>query len=131
MYHKTNHRKFLLQAHIVIVTKYRRRLFSGSVPLSLKSTITELAQGLKFEVVTMETDKDHLHILISYDTTVCISDIVKHIKQKTTHHFWKKHPEIMRKHYWKKRILWSDCYFACSVGDASAETIQHYIENQG
>lgn len=131
MYRKTNHRKFLLQAHIVLVTKYRRKLFFDLVPLDLKSSITELAQKLKFEIVAMETDKDHLHILISYDTTTCVFDIVKHLKQKTMHHLWETYPEMMRTHYWEKKILWSDGYFVCSVGDASTETIQHYIDNQG
>ncbi|MCI1451699.1 MAG: transposase [Lachnospiraceae bacterium] len=27
--------------------------------------------------------------------------------------------------------MWSDGYFAASVGDASSETIQEYIANQG
>ncbi|EAJ0730349.1 IS200/IS605 family transposase, partial [Campylobacter coli] len=26
---------------------------------------------------------------------------------------------------------WSDGYFACSVGEATPETIKKYIENQG
>ena len=32
---------------------------------------------------------------------------------------------------WKKRIFWSDGYFACSIGEVSSAIIQKYIENQG
>lgn len=33
----------------------------------------------------METDKDHIHFSVSYDTTDKVCDIVKTIKQETTH----------------------------------------------
>ena len=33
--------------------------------------------------------------------------------------------------YWKKKIFWSDGYFACSIGEVSSSTIQKYIESQG
>lgn len=33
----------------------------------------------------METDKDHIHFLIEYDTIDRFCDIVKVIKQETTH----------------------------------------------
>jgi putative transposase len=32
---------------------------------------------------------------------------------------------------WKRQILWSDGYFACSIGQVSQKTIEHYIQNQG
>ncbi|MBO6159361.1 MAG: transposase, partial [Firmicutes bacterium] len=31
----------------------------------------------------------------------------------------------------KKRILWSDGYFAASIGQVSQEIIERYIEEQG
>ena len=36
-----------------------------------------------------------------------------------------------RKGYWKKKIFWSNGYFACSIGEVSSTTIQRYIESQG
>lgn len=38
---------------------------------------------------------------------------------------------FLSKQYWKKRIFWSDGYFACSIGEVSSATIQKYIESQG
>ncbi|WP_261875584.1 transposase [Vibrio rarus] len=32
---------------------------------------------------------------------------------------------------WKKRTFGSDGYFVCSVGNASADTVRKYIEDQG
>ena len=47
--------------------------------------------------------------------------IVKLIKQQN----------FLSKQYWKKKIFWSDGYFACSIGEVSSATIQKCIESQG
>ena len=79
----------------------------------------------------METDKDHIHLLISYDTTDSICEIVKRLKQETTYKVWVKHSKVLGRQYWKRKIFWSDGYFACSIGEVSTATIQRYIETQG
>ncbi len=79
----------------------------------------------------METDKDHIHLLLCYDTTTCVVDIIKKLKQETTYYLWQKYYNLLIKQYWKKKIFWSDGYFVCSIGEVSATTIQKYIENQG
>ena len=78
----------------------------------------------------MDTDKDHMHFLIRYDTTDRVCDIVKIVKQETTYYLWQKYGSFLSKQYWKKRIFWSDGYFACSIGEASSAIIQKYIESQ-
>lgn len=84
-----------------------------------------------YEIIAMEADKDHMHFLISYDTTDRVCDIVKIVKQETTYCLWQKYGSFLSKQYWKKRIFWSDGYFACSIGEVSSATIQKYIESQG
>ena len=66
----------------------------------------------------MDTDKDHMHFLIRYDTTDRVCDIVKIVKQETTYYLWQKYGSFLSKQYWKKRIFWSDGYFACSIGES-------------
>ena len=79
----------------------------------------------------METDVDHIHVLLEYDTTERICDIVKELKQKSTYYLWEQFSSMLKSEYWKKKIFWSDGYFACSIGEVSKNTIQHYIKNQG
>ena len=33
--------------------------------------------------------------------------------------------------FWVEKTFWSDGYFVCTTGDASADTIRQYIEEQG
>ena len=130
-YNRHNRRKYNLKVHIVLVTKYRKKLLKGSITDDVKQKIFDIANTRGYEIIAMEADKDHLHFLISYDTTDRVCDIVKIVKQETTYYLWQKYGSFLSKQYWKKRIFWSDGYFACSIGEVSSATIQKYIESQG
>ena len=97
----------------------------------MKQKILDIANIRGYEIIAMETDKDHIHFLLSYDATDRVCDIVKIVKQETTYYLWQKYNSVLSKQCWKKKIFWSDGYFACSIGEVSSATIQKYIESQG
>ena len=130
-YNRHNRQKYSLKVHIVLVTKYRKQLLKGSIADDVKQKIFDIANTRGYEIIAMEADKDHMHFLISYDTTDRVCDIVKIVKQETTYYLWQKYGSFLSKQYWKKRMFWSDGYFACSIGEVSSATIQKYIESQG
>ena len=130
-YNRHNRRKYSLKVYIVLVTKYRKKLLKGSIADDVKQKIFDIPNTRGYEIIAMEADKDHMHFLISYDTTDMVCDIVKIVKQETTYYLWQKYGSFLSKQYWKKRIFWSDGYFACSIGEVSSATIQKYIESQG
>ena len=129
-YYRHNRRKYSLKVHIVLVTKYRK-LLQGSIADDVKQKILDITNTRGYEIIAMETDKDHIHFLLSYDATDRVCDIVKIVKQETTYYLWQKYNSVLSKQYWKKKIFWSDGYFACSIGEVSSATIQKYIESQG
>ena len=128
-YNRHNRRKYSLKVHIVLVNKYRK-LLQGSIADDVKQKILDIANTRGYEIIAMETDKDHIHFLLSYDATDRVCDIVKIVKQETTYYLWQKYNSVLSKQYWKKKIFWSDGYFACSIGEVSSATIQKYIESQ-
>lgn len=130
-YHRHNRRKYSLKVHIVLVTKYRKQTLKGIIADDTKQKIYDICNIRGYEIIAMETDRDHIHILLEYDTTDRVCDIVKNLKQETTHYLWQKYTGFLSSQYWKKKIFWSDGYFACSIGEVSEKTIQKYIENQG
>lgn len=130
-YYRRHRRKYNLKVHIVIVTKYRKQLLRGRMADDVKQKIFDIANGSDWYIIAMETDKDHIHILLEYDTTDRVCDIVKALKQYTTNYLWQEYGNFLSRQYWKKRIFWSDGYFACSIGEVSAATIRKYIESQG
>ena len=130
-YNRHNRRKYSLKVYIVLVTKYRKQLLKGSITDDVKQEILDIANTRGYEIIAIETDKDHIHFLLSYDTSDIVCDIVKIVKQETTYHLWQKYSSVLSRQYWKEKTFWSDGYFACSIGEVSSATIQKYVESQG
>lgn len=129
-YASKNRHKFLLKCHLIFVCKYRRNILDGYLSEYIKQKCIEISKDANFEIETIETDKDHIHFMISYPPSVSVSSIVRKLKQETTYYAWKKFPEL-RKVYWKENTFWSDGYFVCSIGNANSDTIRKYIKSQG
>ena len=132
-YHMKSHCKYMIKLHIIFVTKYRKHILDGEVDDDMKQIIYEISQmeDSLFSIDSMETDKDHVHILVDIDLNVSATSIVSRVKQMSTNRIWKKHSETLNKIYWKENTFWSDGYFVCSTGNANMETIKKYIEEQG
>lgn len=131
-YDRGSHSKYSLKLHITLVTKYRRGLLADiKVDRYLKEMIYECLSSLEISTEAIESDIDHIHLLIQYRPHISVSTIIRNLKSYRNYHLWKKYPDVMRRYYWKRKNLWSDGYFACSIGQVSADTIRTYIENQG
>ena len=72
----------------------------------------------KFQKVAnkVKTDKDHVHILLQYNPTESITNIVSRLKQHSTYEAWEYHWYFLSHQYWKEKTLWSDGYFVASIG---------------
>ena len=111
-YNRRNRRKYSLKVHIVLVTKYRKALLQNGIDDFVKRAISYPADQNDWTIIAMETDKDHIHILLEHDTIERICDIISIIKQRTTRWLWIRYRDVLSKQYWKKHIFWSDGYFA-------------------
>lgn len=47
----------------------------------------------------MESDKDHIHLLIDYEPKVSILQIVRRLKQESTIDLWRVHENELKKHF--------------------------------
>ena len=130
-YYRGGSCKYKLTVHLVFVTKFRYKTLTGKLDNDLNKIILDLANENDWYVQILETDVDHIHILLDYHQTDSISNIVKILKQQSTYRIWQLHPELRKTYYDAKYMFWSGGYFACSIGDASNETIRQYIEKQG
>ena len=130
-YQHRRHNKNLLMVHIILVSKYRKAIFHGTFRDDIKQYIFDVCVQNHWYIKRMETDKDHIHILVQYNPSDSVADIVSKIKQHSTFLVWKHHEPFLRKYYWGGKFFWSDGYFAVSIGQVSQATIERYIENQG
>ena len=129
-YETRNLSKFLLMYHVIFVCKYRKQILN---PISeeLKQIIYDISKESDFKLLEMETDKDHIHFLIKSEPKVSVLAIVRRLKQESTIRLWKTQKEYLRKCYWNENTLWSDGYFASTIGNVSKEAAEYYIRNQG
>ena len=131
-YISSNHSKYLIKYHIILVCKYRKKvMLDKDMDSSVKNILLNVAENSDFCIEVMETDKDHVHLLIAAHPKLSPLQIVRKLKQETTYRIWKEKESVLHRIYWRERTFWTDGYFVSTIGNVSQETVKHYIENQG
>ena len=130
-YISKNHSKFLIKYHIILVCKYRKQLLVGAVEYDMKKIMRHISEMSDFDIEVMETDKDHLHMMVRSEPKLSPLQIVRRLKQMSISAVWKKYRDFLRHNFYKEYTFWTDRYFVSSIGNVSQETIKKYIENQG
>ncbi|MGJ0298529.1 IS200/IS605 family transposase [Aliarcobacter cryaerophilus] len=125
-YKSNNNIVFSCKYHIVWCPKYRRKVLVDDVEKRLKEIINELALELNVEIIEMETDKDHIHILIDIDPQFGVMKFIRLAKGRSS--------KLLRDefHHLKTKLptLWTNSAFISTVGGASLEIVKQYIESQ-
>jgi putative transposase len=129
-YKKQSHSVYYTRYHLVISTKYRRRILKAGIGEYLKKMIIGIGQrNPEIEMIEVNTDQDHVHLLLSFPPKYAISEVVRMIKANTGDKMRKKFPWL-DKVYWGTGGIWSIGYFV-STADINEDTIRRYIEMQG
>lgn len=116
--------------HIVIVTKYRKKIFNEGVFAYFDLRLAEVSEHyplIKFRVVNH--DKDHIHMAVTIPPTIGVGKAVGIIKQNTARMLKQKFP-FVKEVYWGTESVWSEGYFVTTVG-INEDQIKQYIEQQG
>ena len=113
----------MLQVHLIFVVKYRKKLLEGSLNDDILQKLFDISKKYDFEIKTMNSDADHLHMLVSMKPSISVSQIVRVLKQESTIYVWKKYKQYLKTHFWKEHTFWSDGYFVASIGNANEKTI--------
>lgn len=130
-YKRNRHSCYLLEYHLVVVTKYRHPIIIGK----LRERLIELAKYVIEEcwgctISTIDTDTDHIHVLFYAAPQVQLSKLVNNFKTVTSRHLRKEFADDLSEYYWKP-YFWSDSYFICTASDRTHEMIKRYIQEQG
>lgn len=131
-YKSGSHNKYLLQYHLIVVCKYRKKLLTAPNIISdVKRLSLECTKHHNVVIHYREVDKDHIHYRIETTPNSNLSNLVRTMKSYITYHIWKKYSAYLSKCFWKEKTFFSDEYFISSIGNVSQETLKSYIENQG
>lgn len=119
---------YSIQYHLVWCVKYRHKVLVKEVEKRLKELLNGLAEENNFTIVTMETDKDHIHLLIECTPQNYIPDMLKALKGVTARLLIKEFPELKSK-LWGGH-LWNPSYFVATVSENTEAQIKEYIGKQ-
>lgn len=129
-YKKTSHAMYLCDYHIVMTTRYRRKVINEGIFAYLELKLREITEHYPhIEFKTVNHDKNHIHLLASIPPTMSVGKVIGLIKQNTVRNMKQKFP-FLKQVYWGTDHIWSDSYFVSTVG-INKEIIRRYIENQG
>ncbi len=125
-----NHCKFNIKYHFIFVVKYRKNIISDEISNTIKAICKQIENKSDFSIDILETDKNHIHLLVNSSPKLSPLMIVRKLKQETTFQLWKKYFMFLSKHFWKEKTFWNDGYFICTTGEISTKNIYNYIKNQ-
>lgn len=110
--------------HFVWATKNFENILDKNVRYKLFDHIYKDAtlKGIKVKIVNGV--ENHIHCLVSMQTTQTIAEIAKQLKGESSHWFNENYPN----HY--QKLVWQNGYGAISVSPQNFEKIYNYIYKQ-
>ncbi len=127
-YKKLSHVIYKCDYHIVWVPKYRLRILKGEIKELVESDIRKLCDWKKCEVIELNVQSDHIHLLVSVPPKVSISYLMGVLKGKIAIKLFKSYPILKKKPYWGNHF-WARGYFVSTVG-LDEEKIKRYVKYQ-
>ena len=116
-----------LTAHLVWVTKYRYPVLKGEIQKRCRELIIQICDSEDVKILKGAVGKEHIHMLVEHPPSKSISELVKHLKGRTSRMLQQEYPELKRR-YWG-RHFWAIGYGAWSTGTVSESVVQEYLEH--
>jgi putative transposase len=127
---KNAHSVYALQYHFVQCIKYRRQILDfPEIVEELKTRTHKLAESYEVEILAIETNKDHVHILFKAKPQTQIIKFINNWKSATSKSLKNRFREQIKNRLWNNHF-WSESYCLITTGQTTLEQVKKYIENQ-
>ena len=124
-----NHAVFSLNYHLVLVVKYRKKVFNDEKSNYSKNIFERIGSNYNISLIEWHHDKDHVHILFKAHPNTELSKFINAYKSASSRLIKRDFPEI-KQQLWKE-MFWSKSYCLITTDGAPIETIKTYIQSQG
>lgn len=124
-----NHSVFFMYYHLVLVTKYRRKVIDKTISYRLREIFDYIAVNYNISVIEWNDDRDHIHILFKAQPNSELSKFINAYKSASSRLIKKEYPKIREK-LWKD-YFWSRSFCLITTGGVTIDIIREYIESQG
>jgi putative transposase len=92
------HCVFALHVHLVFVTKYRRRVFDGDALQRLQAIFEKVCRDFQAQLVEMNGQAEHVHLLINYPPKQPVSSVVNSLKGVSSRLLRIERPDIEKRY---------------------------------
>ena len=127
---KQSHCVYSCEYHIVLATKYRRKIFNEGIFVYMVERLKEIRDHYpELEILEIGHDLDHVHMLVSIPPKMSVGKVIGIIKANSSRRLKEKFP-FLKDVYWGTDGIWSDGSFVSTIG-INEQIIQKYIAHQG
>ena len=119
-----------LYYHIVWRVKYRQKILVDDIKNDFIDIITNICKNNNYELVEINTDLDHVHMLLGLSPQDSIPVVMKTLKGVSARLLNSKHKNELSKVLYDGHI-WSPSYYIATTSDNVMDNIKEYIINQG
>lgn len=128
-YRKSAHSMYFTEYHLVWIPRYRHRIFRSGVKeyaYKLLKNVPNLEPDI--EVIKLNVQEDHVHMVIIIPPRRAVSSVVQYIKSQSGKYLRERFP-FLQKVYYGRSGIWSRGYCVSSVG-LNEKEILRYVEFQ-
>ena len=125
---KLSHTIWHCHYHIVWTPKYRYKVLEGQIKQEVGNCIRAFSEQKECEVVELNVQTDHVHLLVMIPPKLSVSAYVGMVKGRTAIRVLNRFRELRLKRYWGNHF-WTNGYCVDTVG-LDLEKIQAYVKYQ-
>jgi putative transposase len=128
---KNAHSVYSLNYHLVQCIKYRRKVLDfPEIIDELKMRTRNIAESYGCELIAIETDLDHLHVLFKAKPQTDLLKFINNWKSATAKVLRRKFYLKIKDKLWGD-VFWSDSYCLITTGQTTLDQVKKYVEGQG
>lgn len=109
--------------HVVFSTLERRALIKPEIEERLHAYLGGLVRDLRCQLIAVNGMPDHIHLLVRYRADLAHSDLVRHVKTRSSRWFHETFAE-------QREFAWQNGYGGFTVSRSNVEAVESYIRLQ-
>lgn len=126
---KGSHSVFSVHLHLVLVTRYRRKVITSAMLERLREIFANVCIKTKCQLTEFSGESDHVHLLVDFHPDNNLSSLVASLKSASSRIIQKEFNAELALVY-SKPVFWSGSYYVASTAGAPIERVKAYIKSQ-
>ena len=121
---------YKLTAHIVLVTKYRKKAINQERLIRLQEIFEQTLEKWSCSLVDFNSESDHCHLIVEFKPDIELSKLIANLKTVSSRLIRKEYPDLSKQYFYGQPYFWTGAYFVASCGGVTVEQLKAYVEKQ-